>query len=215
MLKKLGKYDAMLKDICLIEGVGLSSNIYTIGRNSITLIDTGNGEAVNKITPKFEALELDPSNITQVVITHSHYDHIGGLRELLSITKPKIMVHIEDSNPIEEEVKQKVTKLKDADIVNAENCQLKVISTPGHSHGSICLYNPDRKLLFSGDTVFAEGGFGRTDLETGDSRKMVESLERLAELDVNILLPGHDKIILENASKWIRQSFDEAKTLLF
>lgn len=214
MFENLGKYDATLKNICLIEGVGLSSNIYTIGKNPITLIDTGNGEKINAITPKLKALELNPSNITQTVITHSHPDHTGGLSELLSITKPKIMVHIEDSNPIEEEAKQKISRLKDTDIINAENCQLKVISTPGHTNGSICLYNPERKLLFSGDTVFAEGGFGRTDLETGDSRQMVESLEHLAKLDVNILLPGHDKIILENASKWIRQSFDEAKTLL-
>lgn len=60
MFENLGKYDATLKNICLIEGVGLSSNIYTIGKNPITLIDTGNGEKINAITPKLKALELNP-----------------------------------------------------------------------------------------------------------------------------------------------------------
>jgi len=67
---------------------------------------------------------------------------------------------------------------------------LQVLETPGHSPGSICLYWPARKALFTGDVVF-EMGVGRTDFPGGDGKALIRSLERLAELDTEILLPGH------------------------
>jgi glyoxylase-like metal-dependent hydrolase (beta-lactamase superfamily II) len=211
---KLERYSDQLKGICLIEEVGLSSNIYTIGENPITLIDTGVGSAPNKIIPKLKLLNLTLQNITQVIITHAHYDHIGGLAEILQTVTPKIMAHSADAKLIEEAYSLEVVKLKDEDTITTQVSSLKVIHTPGHTQGSICLYSPERKLLFSGDTVFADGGFGRTDLDTGDSEAMIKSLQHLTQFDVERLLPGHGDLVLQDAREHIKNSFEEAQRIL-
>jgi hydroxyacylglutathione hydrolase len=72
--------------------------------------------------------------------------------------------------------------------------RLQVISTPGHSPGSICLYWEDQKVLLSGDTLFYRG-VGRTDLPGGDSHVLAESISRLAKLDVEYLVPGHGEVV--------------------
>lgn len=70
----------------------------------------------------------------------------------------------------------------------------QVISTPGHSPGSLCLYWPKQKALFSGDVVFS-GGIGRTDFPGGNGKLLKESIQRLAQLDVEYLLPGHGEAL--------------------
>jgi len=77
--------------------------------------------------------------------------------------------------------------LRDGDQVGA----LRVIHTPGHTPGGICLYDEATHDLLSGDTVFSDGAFGRTDLPGGDEAALRLSLERLAALDVRGLYPGH------------------------
>lgn len=211
---KLERYSDQLKEICLIEGVGLSSNIYAIGENPITLIDTGAGSTTNKIIPKLKLLNLTPQNIAQIIITHAHYDHIGGLAEILKTVTPKIMAHSADAKPIEEAFSLELVKLKDEDTITTEVSLLKVIHTPGHTQGSICLYSPERKTLLSGDTVFADGGFGRTDLETGDSKTMLKSLQHLTQFDVERLLPGHGDLVIQDAMEHIKNSFEEAQRIL-
>jgi len=67
---------------------------------------------------------------------------------------------------------------------------LEVIYTPGHSPGSICLYEPESKSLFSGDTIFSDGGIGRTDFPGGSMEELVESIRRI-DMDVLDLYPGH------------------------
>jgi glyoxylase-like metal-dependent hydrolase (beta-lactamase superfamily II) len=67
---------------------------------------------------------------------------------------------------------------------------LSIFHTPGHSPGSATLYWPAQKALFTGDLIFKEG-FGRTDLPGGDSATLKESIKRMAELDVELLLSGH------------------------
>jgi glyoxylase-like metal-dependent hydrolase (beta-lactamase superfamily II) len=71
---------------------------------------------------------------------------------------------------------------------------LRILLTPGHSPGSICIYWPLKKALFTGDVVFG-GGIGRTDLLGGDGRLLKESIQRLATLDVEYLLPGHGELL--------------------
>jgi glyoxylase-like metal-dependent hydrolase (beta-lactamase superfamily II) len=83
--------------------------------------------------------------------------------------------------------------LKEGDMaVNSLN--LKVFHTPGHSPGSVSLYWPDQKLMFTGDLVFKEG-IGRTDLPGGNGSVLKESIKKLAELEIEWLLPGHGDII--------------------
>ena len=80
----------------------------------------------------------------------------------------------------------------------------EVLHTPGHSKGGICLW--DGETLICGDTVFANGGVGRTDIG-GDYNQLKESVKRLKELDVKNLLPGHGPIVLGNGKKHIEVSY--------
>jgi len=72
--------------------------------------------------------------------------------------------------------------------------RFQVLSTPGHSPGSICLYWEDQRVLLSGDTLFYLG-VGRTYLPGGDSHILAESISRLAKLDIEYLVPGHGEVV--------------------
>jgi glyoxylase-like metal-dependent hydrolase (beta-lactamase superfamily II) len=86
-----------------------------------------------------------------------------------------------------------------------------IYETPGHSPGSLSIYWPERKALLTGDLIFY-GGIGRTDFIEGNSKLLMESIERLVDLDIEILLPGHGEIlmgkerVLQNF-EFIRQNF--------
>lgn len=212
MIIRLEQHNKRLRGIYFIEGIGLSSNIYVIGKNRITLIDTGVGNEVNRIAPQFEALGLKLKNVHQVILTHAHPDHFGGLPEILRHASPRVMVHLDDIEalaPYEE-----FTGLKGGDIVTTDILPLKVIHTPGHTAGSICLYNSESKVLFSGDTVFPNGSFGRTDMPTSDSQAIVNSLKELTRLDVDVLLPGHKHPVLERAYSHVALSLENARAML-
>ncbi len=71
---------------------------------------------------------------------------------------------------------------------------LQVIKTPGHLRGSICVYGPKNQYLFSGDTVFADGIVGRTDLAGSDPSALKKSLKTLSKLKLKLLCPGHGQI---------------------
>jgi glyoxylase-like metal-dependent hydrolase (beta-lactamase superfamily II) len=84
------------------------------------------------------------------------------------------------------------------------NLKFEVIHTPGHSPGSICLYWPDRKVLFTGDVVFNQG-IGRTDLPGGNGEELKESIRRISRLDVEYLLTGHGDIV--SGREAVRENF--------
>jgi len=87
---------------------------------------------------------------------------------------------------------------------------LLVIHTPGHTAGGICLHAVEERILFSGDTVFPEGLYGAYYGESGSLGEMVTSLKRLTELDVDILLAGHDEPLFSGANEHIRLSYRKA-----
>ena len=80
---------------------------------------------------------------------------------------------------------------------------LRVIRTPGPTPGGICLYDEKRKLLFSGDTVFTGGSFGRYDFPGGDRAALTASIERLSTLDVEGLYPGHGEPVTRGGGRHI------------
>ena len=80
--------------------------------------------------------------------------------------------------------------LVEGDIIKTKNFEFVVVWTPGHTDGSICLYEKEKHILISGDTLFSEGP-GRYDLPYGDKKELVESLKKLSEFKIELLLPGH------------------------
>jgi len=93
-------------------------------------------------------------------------------------------------------------KLQENDVLNG----FKIVHTPGHTPGSICLYHEAEKILISGDTVFDAFSVGRTDLPGGNKEQLKASLEKLSLLDVKTILPGHGSMVLEDGANAIRNA---------
>ena len=206
----LSEYSERLNNLHLIIGEGLCSNIYVIGNNKAIVIDTGVGNHANPVWPQLEELGLTPDKVKGVVLTHAHHDHAMGAFIILERSDPKVFVHKLDTTYIASRFGQNLVTVEDGDLIETELGPFKVIWTPGHTEGSMCLYNEEEKILFSGDTVFPDGSFGRFDGESGNLQSLIESLKKLSELEVDIMLPGHGPPILENASEHIKQSYINA-----
>ncbi len=160
-----------------------------------------------------------------IILTHCHYDHIGAVPDIVEATGARVAMHEKDMallrggamaaifNAPRPEFKVDIM-LKDNETIGLGDSLLEVIPTPGHTPGSICLYNEKTKELFTGDTVFEGGSFGRTDLG-GDPGAMIRSLEKLTKLDVSVLYPGHGGIVAKGAKESLFASYNNAKRMLF
>ena len=205
MPENLGKYDPSLSDIYFIEGIGLCSNVYAFTRDEgISLVDTGSGAESDALAPQLEQLGLRIEGISKVVLTHGHIDHVGGLAEISERCSPRVFINEYDSEAVRPFGINSINYLKDGDTIRLGKRELTVLHTPGHTEGSICLH--DGEIILSGDTAFPGGYFGRTDLPSGNWRRLVDSLEKLARLDVRIMLPGHNDPVLSEASSHLKLS---------
>jgi hydroxyacylglutathione hydrolase len=144
--------------------------------------------------------------ITRVVASHAHIDHILAARAIVDATGAPFLLHeldlpIADNMPTAARMWMNMdvppaptpdAHPADGDDLEVAGVSLRVIHTPGHTPGSLCLYAPDAGLLFSGDTLFRES-IGRTDLPGGDFGQIRQSLtQRLLTLpDATRVLPGH------------------------
>jgi hydroxyacylglutathione hydrolase len=154
-------------DITLIQLSDIDSNIYLLGD---TVIDAGTGFNFTRLKTYLAALKLNLETIKHVINTHGHFDHIGGNGYFY---EADVAIHEADAYIIEKgDIKASYAdffdgrlhphpvqrKLREGDVVTANGIQFKVLHTPGHTPGSISLYNQERGILFSGDTVFSDGG---------------------------------------------------------
>jgi glyoxylase-like metal-dependent hydrolase (beta-lactamase superfamily II) len=145
--------------------------------------------------------------VDSIVLTHRHYDHIGALAKLVRVTKAEVIAHSLDADAIADPElpplklldraafkSLAVTRIvEEGDLIAVGSGQLSVLHTPGHTIGSICLYDEEGHKLIAGDTLFF-GAIGRTDLPTGDAVQQRKSLRKLALLpDETVVHPGHDQ----------------------
>jgi len=169
------------------------SNVYLIEDKKNLLIDAG-------------TRPLNLPKIDILVLTHCHLDHITMAKNLQEKTKCEIWMSEAEAKFFENNRKEasasqffktsanfdfKINKrLRAGDVINLGKTKLEAIVTPGHTPGSLCLYEPKSKTLFSGDTVFAQG-YGRYDLLGGNASALNESIKNLSKLDAEELYPGH------------------------
>ncbi len=195
--------------------VQFDSNIFLIIGNRTILIDTGSGYGSEKIIQNIRNA-LDGRSLDSVILTHCHFDHIGGLNKIIETFGCKAFAggdatYIRYADPVvtlyedfEGELSPTdVEELSDGTIMDIGEHRLRVINTPGHTAGSISLYDEVTSSLFSGDTVF-NNGIGRTDMPSGSSSDMQNSFQKLSNIDIKTLYPGHGPSAFGNGNESVR-----------
>jgi len=207
---------------------GVQGNCYLVDRDELVLVDTGLVRRGRKILGCIrDEVGRNPRDLALIVLTHHHADHTGNAAELRRATGARIAVHEADAEYVagrrsmpplgglrgrllgpllslwQAEPADADLLLRDGDRIGG----LKCIHTPGHTPGSICLYDPTMRALFSGDTLVTRKGAvsGPPPSATPDMAGALRSAGRLASLDVDVLLPGHGAPIATGASRRIAE----------
>ena len=169
------------------------SNVYILLEEKI-VIDTGY-RAFRNILQTFMNKIISFDKVEKVFFTHLHYDHIGNFD---LFTNAKFYASEDAINSLKE---NKIDTIMNKDIAEKFNIELnklesfenfKIIKTPGHTKGSICILYKKDNILFSGDTLFYNKKLGRIDLPTSVPNKFQETLNNLTKYNFKILAPGHD-----------------------
>jgi len=175
------------------------------------------GDEAELIISRIRELNCVPRYI---LLTHGHFDHLAALAKLFeacgngtfgeNVPLPKVCIHRQDAQYVGKDalaahrksfaaigaayVEARWEALPEADTLFEEGDMagpLKVLHVPGHTPGSVCFYDEEAGVLFSGDTLF-RGGYGRTDLPGGDWNELCQSLKRLLSMQAEtVVLPGH------------------------
>jgi len=180
-------------------------NSYFIDGAKKILVDPGHRHLFQHVKRGLAQIETTPEQIDVVLVTHGHPDHLETVGSFGPATRwamsridyEFVMKYIGSRM----DFPAPAFFLQEGDLTLGDKT-FRVILTPGHSPGSACLYWPEKKVLFTGDVVFSQS-IGRTDLPGGSGKQLKESISRLAELDVEVLCPGHGDVVAgrENVKK--------------
>ncbi len=178
----------------------LEENCYVVGdeeTGKTLVIDPG--DEPDRI---LEIIKKNKLTVDAIICTHAHFDHIGAVGDIKKTTGAKVLIHTGDIELYEgakdqaafwgydlDDIPQPDGFLNEGDDVRIGDLKFKVLHTPGHSPGGICLYGEG--VVFTGDTLF-QGSVGRTDFHGGDMAKLKESFKRLLNLpEDTTVLSGH------------------------
>lgn len=212
------------------------SHVYLVGEPSskdLSFIDAGMiGKGDYKVN-SIKNLGIQLEDIKRIIMTHTHMDHIGCLAEIQEqIPWAELWMHTLEAEPLEQgddrvvygmEMFRGICEMQygikpgafkfqvDRKLQGSENLEVggmtwEVLHIPGHSPGSIGLYDRATKTLIPGDVVYADYAIGRFDLHGANGPELKDSLMRLAELEVEILLPGHNRIVKDLPEAYILQT---------
>ena len=204
------------------------SNAYLVSdQEGLILIDTGMPGNAQKIIDYVNSINRKPSEITRIVLTHCHMDHVGSVQELKGLTNAKVAIHREDAPFLTGEkslpspkgavgVAFKAfspfvkTKPVQPDILLEEGDRvggMTVVHTPGHTPGSIALYDPEKKLIFIGDTMRYQNGklTGPPEQFTPDMSEALRSIKKISLMEFDVMLSGHGDPLLPNASQMVKE----------
>lgn len=196
-------------------------NTYLITGTMNILIDPGHYHLFGHVRDNLERLSLSTEDIHVVIALHGHPDHMEGVRAFSTpptlVALPMIEMgfvkrhatHYWESmrlNDLEPDIFLKQGDLRVGDLT------LRVIHTPGHSPGSMTLYWPERKVLFTSDLVFNQG-IGRTDLPGGNGQELKKSINLISKFEADCLLPGHGDMI--SGRELVRANFQDVERSWF
>ena len=207
----------------------INGNVYVLVGDTLTLIDTGLPHNTKKILSYItETLKRKPEDVSTIILTHAHIDHIGNVAELHDVTGAKIAAHQADANFMEKKqtmppskslmirVVSPLIRVKPftIDIRLTDGSQIAgthIYHTPGHTPGSIAILKDDASALFIGDTILTPNATieGPSERFTLDYTRAMESVHKIARLTFNVLLSGHGDPVLPNAAEKVRQRFPQ------
>jgi hydroxyacylglutathione hydrolase len=205
------------------------SYVYLVLGERLALIDTGLPQYFEDIKRHVTDLGHKLRDVSLIINTHVHEDHVACNKALKDVCRARLAVHELDAKYIENPddflkdtfrhvpppedyaIAAKSWKdnvdlfLKDGDRIELVGATLEIVHTPGHTPGSICLYHRERRILFSGDALQGTTAFVKefgpvTGLYT-DLDAYILSIQRLLDLDINMILPGHPSIIKKSSAR--------------
>ncbi len=191
-------------------------NSFYIGGNVNALIDPGLKAYLPNLLESMEDEGIAREDIRYIINTHSHPDHFEGA-ELFNNSEVQIAMHEEEiafMNGLGARIyflfgmappDVRITMRLQTGVIILGDETFEILHIPGHSPGSLGLYWPARKALFSGDVIFSQN-VGRTDFPGGNSVLLKKSIVRLSQLDVDTLLPGHMGIV--DGKERVKMNFD-------
>lgn len=184
-----------------------SSRVYLIlGKFNVigdlnTLIDTGSdGYIINELKNIYTG--VGKKTLDQIILTHGHFDHTGGIKFLKEAFDPKVFAFNSDRTKIDR-------YLKNNDIIKCADTYCQIIHAPIHSNDSVCIYFPDDGALFTGDLLL--------DAVSQDSSYTQEYLELLlmfSKMNIRAIYPGHGNILNENINAIFQRSINIVKKSL-
>lgn len=198
-------------------------NTYFIDGPLRVLIDPGHRALFDHVERGLSALGVTPADIDLIICTHAHPDHIEALQlfrdlpaqmtihesewQLVTTHGPRIQALFGfDPKSIQPDFFLRKGSL------DLKGLEMEVFHTPGHSPGSVCLFWPSEKVLFTGDLIFKDG-IGRTDLPGGDGSLIKPSILGLKGLSVDLLLPGHGEPV--QGATAVQENFKQLEQVWF
>lgn len=145
-----------------------TSNVFLITGERAVLVDVGNAFDV------CSAVREHVEDLDAVVLTHTHSDHVGNLDAVVDAFDVEVWGFDPDHPGVDHAI-------DDEETVRLGDDTYTALHTPGHKNDHLCFLAPGPGILIAGDLIFANGGFGRTDLEEGDRQLLIESIERVRE----------------------------------
>jgi glyoxylase-like metal-dependent hydrolase (beta-lactamase superfamily II) len=215
------------QNVYLFEKIkGANSYLYISDNNEISIIDSGMPGNAFKILSQISEIGISLERIKYIILTHADIDHRGSVADLKNATRAQVAIHEKEVPYLLGEKKKKrkgilglifgilskIMKaqpispdiiLKEGDLIGG----LKVIHCPGHTEGSISLYN-EESVLFSGDAIITDKysnikGFSK--VFTPDTVEATNTIKKIKRLKFKVLLPGHGSPVLRNASDKLRE----------
>jgi glyoxylase-like metal-dependent hydrolase (beta-lactamase superfamily II) len=203
----------------------IGSNAFLIVEDELTLVDAGHRGSGRMLARYLESVGRDVRDIRRIVCTHGHPDHIGGVQEIARASGASVLMHPADMERLRIRFRDVIrgrpapgaiiayltqapsdaSPIEDGEVLPALG-GLRVIHTPGHTPGSVCLYAPEQRLLFVGDMLQRMRGVVTypNQFFTDDMSEARRSIARLADLEVETILFSHFPAVREGAREALK-----------